>query len=83
MQSAGMTGVIISDCTVSYQGVSTIRAHFVIRRVCFARHGIESSCICGSHGPRLIYGGLQPPYPPLCFGALFLTHPQKAVVTSS
>ena len=42
---------------------SAIRAHFAFRRACFARRGIESSCVCESHGPRLISGGLQPPYP--------------------
>ena len=51
--------------------LSAIRAHFAIRRVCFARRGIGSSSVCKSRSPRLISGGLRPPYPRCVFGLFF------------
>ena len=46
------------------------------RSVCFARRGTASSCVCESRSPRLISGGLRPPYP-RCVLVLFSDSPAK------
>ena len=56
--------------------IFTMKAHFAFRSVCFARGGIESSCVCESRSPRLISGGLRAPYPAL-FQCPFADSPVK------
>ena len=51
--------------------------HFAIRRACFARRRIDSSCVCESRSPRLTSGGLRPPYPAIFLGSFFPDSPVK------
>ena len=65
---------IINDLHNSEAASSTIRTHFAIRSLCFARRGIQLLLQFGKLSRAWFPGAMQPPYPRLT--ALYQTYSQ-------